>query len=230
MNTTNKRDYYLKNLEQIKTYQKEYRIKNKERKRQYDKKRQEISKSKKKEMILDILSDLEHRTIEYGLKRYYVASNGRIFSETKEVKTCVIPNGYKIVNVGKTKLAHRVVWEAFNGEIPQGMEIDHINTDRGDNRLENLRLVTSKGNKNNTITKKRYRESNKGKISEKLIKVINERKKAVCQYTLQGALVKEWDSAYEAERHGFSRNCIMDCCKDRQKTHKNFIWMYKKNT
>jgi hypothetical protein len=230
MSTTNKRDYYLKNLERIKTYQKEYRIKNKERKRQYDEKRQEISKGKKKEMILDILSDLEHRTIEYGCKRYYVASNGRIFSEIKEIKTTVIPNGYKVVYVGKTKLAHRVVWEAFNGEIPQGMEIDHINTDRGDNRLCNLRLVTSKENKNNTITKKRYRDSNKGKISEKLINAINERKKAVCQYTLQGVLVKEWDSACEAERYGFSRNCIKDCCMGRQKTHKNFIWMYKKNT
>lgn len=161
MSTTNKREYYLKNLERIKTYQKEYRIKNKERRRQYIEKRQEISKGKKKEMILDILSDLEYRTIEYNCKRYYVASNGRIFSETKEVKTTIIPNGYKIVNVGKMKLAHRVVWEAFNGEIPQGMEIDHINTDRGDNRLENLRMVSHKENCNNPRTIEKYKKSNK---------------------------------------------------------------------
>lgn len=213
-----------------KAYQKEYRIKNKERRRQYVEKRKEISKSKKKEMILDILSDLEYRTIEYGCKRYYVASNGRIFSETKEVKTTVISNGYKIVYVGKRKLAHRVVWEAFNGEIPEGMEIDHINTNRGDNRLENLRLVTHKENCNNPLTIGAYKESNKGKITEKLINVINERKKVVCQYTLQGALIKEWESATEAERHGFSKKCIKDCCMGRQETHKNFIWMYKKNT
>ena len=227
MSTTNKQEYYLKNLERIKAYQKEYRNKNKDRKRQYNKKRQEIFKSKKKEMILDILSDLEHRTIEYGCKRYYVASNGRFFSETKELKTTVIPNGYKIVYVGKTKLAHRVVWEAFNGEIPQGMEIDHINTDRGDNRLENLKLVTSKENKNNPITKLRYKDSNKGKTTEKLH---NARKKTVCQYTLQGVLIKEWESAAEAGRNGFDNSNVSACVRGLRKTHKGYIWKYKKNT
>lgn len=46
--------------------------------------------------------------------------------------------------------AHRVVWFIHNGIIPEGMEIDHINRDRLDNRIENLRLVSRAGNCHNT--------------------------------------------------------------------------------
>ena len=37
---------------------------------------------------------------------------------------------------------HRFVWECFNGIIPEGKVIDHINNDKEDNRLCNLQLVT----------------------------------------------------------------------------------------
>lgn len=60
-----------------------------------------------------------------------------------------------------TKL-HRLVWETFVGEIHEGYEIDHINTIRDDNRIENLRCVTHKENVNNPLSKLNYSESRKG--------------------------------------------------------------------
>ena len=36
-------------------------------------------------------------------------------------------------------LVHRIVWDAFNGPIPKGFEVDHINDIRTDNMLDNLR-------------------------------------------------------------------------------------------
>lgn len=54
---------------------------------------------------------------------------------------------------------HRQVWIYHNGEIPKGLVIDHIDRDRGNNQIENLRLVTqSENNKNvsaETIEKRR---------------------------------------------------------------------------
>ena len=41
---------------------------------------------------------------------------------------------------------HRAMWEAFVGPIPEGMEINHKNLDRADNRLDNLELLTHREN------------------------------------------------------------------------------------
>jgi len=41
---------------------------------------------------------------------------------------------------------HRAIWEAFVAPIPQGMEINHKDLDRANNRIENLELVTHQEN------------------------------------------------------------------------------------
>ncbi len=59
--------------------------------------------------------------------------------------------GYHVCNVlGKTKYIHHVVWEMHNGPIPEGMEVDHIDRDRTNNLLENLRLGTGSQNMGNS--------------------------------------------------------------------------------
>lgn len=63
--------------------------------------------------------------------------------------------GYIQVNckarTGDNKIypAHRIIWEMHNGPIPPGMDIDHINGVRDDNRIENLRCVTPADNSRN---------------------------------------------------------------------------------
>lgn len=47
---------------------------------------------------------------------------------------------------------HQIVWVLHNGDVPDGLEIDHINGQRNDNRIENLRLVTRSENLQNTRT------------------------------------------------------------------------------
>jgi len=47
---------------------------------------------------------------------------------------------YNVKHEGITKKWHRLVYEHFNGTIPKGKQIDHINNNRKDNRIENLQL------------------------------------------------------------------------------------------
>lgn len=117
---------------------------------------------------LDVLSELagkKYSCYTSSLGRiYYVTSDGEFYSETKKLKTTIQQNGYEYVTIdGTAKLAHRVLWVAFNGDIPEGFEIDHINTIRTDNRLDNLRLATSSENKRNPLTIEKYKISNKNK-------------------------------------------------------------------
>lgn len=51
-------------------------------------------------------------------------------------------------------LVHRVIWTMVNGPIPQGMVIDHIDHNPSNNRIENLRLVSSEINARNLPLKK----------------------------------------------------------------------------
>jgi hypothetical protein len=65
-------------------------------------------------------------------------------------------NGYVIVCMDyKMKGAHRIIWEMHNGPIPEGIDIDHINGIRSDNRIENLRLATRSQNIANKLVAKR---------------------------------------------------------------------------
>lgn len=94
--------------------------------------------------------------------------DGRLYSrfpasyvKAGEMVGCV-SDGYVVVGYGgRLHRAHHVVWLMFRGAIPPGMEIDHINGDRADNRIENLRLVTKAENSRN---RKRPANNTSGEI------------------------------------------------------------------
>lgn len=68
-------------------------------------------------------------------------------------------NGYLPICIGKFRTyVHRVAWVIAHGRIPKGMLIDHIDHDRTNNRLSNLRLVT-RTNSNRNLTRRSTNKS-----------------------------------------------------------------------
>tara|TARA_R110000796_G_C14459094_1_gene424276 strand:+ start:365 stop:736 length:372 start_codon:yes stop_codon:yes gene_type:complete len=77
----------------------------------------------------------------------YTHKDGQVYNPSGSPIGNKNRKGYvRVVIGGKDMLAHRWIWEQEKGPIPQGMTIDHINSNRSDNRIENLQLLTHKQN------------------------------------------------------------------------------------
>lgn len=78
----------------------------------------------------------------------YINKNGEIINiATKRYLLGSLRNGYKRVNIqNKAYLVHLLVWTTFKGDIPEDYVIDHIDGNKENNKLENLRLVTQSEN------------------------------------------------------------------------------------
>lgn len=86
-----------------------------------------------------------------GWPGYKVSSLGNFIGKRGKLNTIKRPAGYLHVALSDRKnkklfYAHRLVCAAFIGPIPDGMQVNHINNDRADNRLSNLEYVTAKQN------------------------------------------------------------------------------------
>lgn len=68
------------------------------------------------------------------------------YQEFDGIKFVLVDNGYYRHN-GLRKYMHRYVWEYYNGKIPSGYEIHHIDFDRNNNDISNLQLLTKKEHK-----------------------------------------------------------------------------------
>lgn len=114
------------------------------------------------------MKEIDYKRIK-GFEDYLIYSDGRVYSEKtgKFLKPHIDKDGYLIVhlcNCGVKKVrVHRLVAEAFIPNPENKPFIDHIDTERSNNDISNLRWVTAKENNNNPITLKRLSESHKGK-------------------------------------------------------------------
>lgn len=140
--------------------------------------------------------------------KYEVSNIGRVRSyHAKIPRMLKIENrfGYLLVYLynkcgGKAYRIHRLILTAFVGRCPKNHQCAHLNGIRHDNRLENLKWVTSKENQSHKIlhgTDNKGEKHLRAKLSES--DVINIRKKR-----LQGRVISSLAKEYGVSQTGVS--------------------------
>lgn len=110
---------------------------------------------------------------------------------------------------------HRLIWTVVNGEIPEGMQINHLDENPENNSIFNLSLVTPQENSNWGTRNDRIKsKTTNGKCSKSILCLENNN------------IVHYFPSLMEAERNGFGAGNVCNCCKGKLHIYKGFQWMY----
>lgn len=145
-----------------------------------------------------------------------------------------IPEGYDV---------HHIDGNPLNNSI-YNLELVELHAHRSEHKKN--RIVSEETKKKMSESMKNMSEETKKKISETLkgfkhteetkMKMSKAKKgiqlnrkdlsKQVAQYTLEGELVKIWNSVMECGRNGFNHTGVSKCCLGKRKTHKGYIWKY----
>lgn len=166
--------------------------------------------------------------------KYEVYEDGRIWSyKTKRfLKPGTTKKGYQQValsnNEGKIKWyrLNRVVYEAVSGEpIPEGLQVNHIDENKANNRFENLNLLTHKENMNFGTRNERA-----SKAISKAMKNNTKISKAVGAFKDE-KIVMAFPSTKEAGRNGFDQGAVAACCRNcfnrkGNNVYKGYTWRY----
>ena len=155
------------------------------------------------------------RYIDNFNNKYKIYDNGEIFSlkSNKFMLKQMNLSGYYHVtlsddNVSKNYLIHRLVVEAFIGKIPDNKVVDHIDRNKTNNNINNLRIVTQSVNGKN-------RDFNNSTIIQKFDKNNN--------------LIKEYirDDSFYDEHDIKDRNFLIPAIHGETIEAYGFIWRCK---
>lgn len=181
---------------------------------------------------------------------YQISNFGRIKSFKTSRSKYLTPKddsrGYlqiQLINkdgIRKTIKIHRLVAETFIPNIENKPCVDHINTIKTDNRVENLIWVTYKENCNNPITIQHYKEAEHCKLSNETIEKLQRArmesikngirfkgKTVICLTT--GEIFNS--ATLAGEYYNIKTTDIIGCCRGKRKTcgkydGQKMIWRY----
>lgn len=160
-----------------------------------------------------------------SLDRHLMFGKGYCLFKGKSKKPYLTPRGYSITRLSKNNKVkmhyiHRLVAEAFIPNPNNLPCIDHINTIRDDNRVENLRWCSYKENSNNPLTREHANIKSRSKeVNEKRLATKRERQSYSCEipvyYTDEDGSKISFKSMREAARKiGCSSSAISKALKE----------------
>ena len=114
----------------------------------------------------------------------------------------------------KHYLIHRLVAETFIPNPDNLPQVNHKDENKTNNNVENLEWCDRKYNMN-------YGTRNEKHFSKL--------RKKVAQYTLDGELIKIWDSTQECTKYGFHQANVSACARGKINTAYGFKWIYVNN-
>ena len=133
-------------------------------------------------------------------------------------------SGYYRVGLRKNTIrkfysVHRLVAQTFLDNPDNKPQVNHIDGNRENNRVDNLEWVTSSENINHAF---------QTGLSHGLRGDLSPHKVAVLQYEKDGTLVKEWSCIADAARflNGNITGICSACRQKNCKTYKGYIWRY----
>jgi hypothetical protein len=126
----------------------------------------------------------------------------------------------------KMRLIHRLVAQAFIENKFNKKEINHINGNKKDNRVENLEWVTRKENMEHVINVLKYHLGPVGKFgadSKRAIPVLMIDKET-------NEVIKRFGSIIDGARYlNLTKSGdIVNCCKRKLKSSHGYIWRYER--
>ena len=178
---------------------------------------------------------MEWKTIS-ELPKYQVSNEGEVrslyFNKIKLMKPICV-HGYYYVNLhyapGKSRryAIHRLVASAFIPNPENKPAVDHIDCDKSNNKVTNLRWVTYSENSMNPITRERAKQglighyAGLGRCGSK-----HPLSKAIERIDINGNIVS-YECIEQECREGFTKTAISGCCHGKTKIYRGFIWRFK---
>lgn len=118
------------------------------------------------------------------------------------------------------KFAHRLVAESFIPNPNNYSEVDHIDTNKTNNYVSNLRWASRSMNQLNPISRKKNSDTKKGKYFGTTKPVVRINPKDPTD-------IKFYVSASETHRtDGFNHTKVCAVCRGERKLHGGFFWMW----